>query len=400
LSTADLTRTAPRIAFFSNDPGGLGHLRRILKIAWYLRGRWPESTQLIVTGSPGVQMLSLPDDAELLKLPSVKSSGFRKYAARYLPISFPEIWELRRDLLLSLGRLYQPDIALVDHMPAGLRGDLLPCLREFKARSPHTRLVLGLRDVTYDPGLLRTAWASEGIYELLDELYDLILVFGQRKFLDVVEEYGFSRTAASKTRHVGYLGASPSARSPEAVRAQLGLRTARLVVVTVGGGDMGLHLLHTMFEAVKLIPGDLPFDCLLVCGPLTSTESFGSLRALVGERPGMHVRHYVQDLREYIAAADLVVATAGYNSVCEILSSGRPAILVPQLHENGEQVLRAGLMSRLGLFRILEPSDLSPARLLAYALESLEHPIGDRPPVDLNGLAAAAAELEGILRTK
>lgn len=39
-------------------------------------------------------------------------------------MTFPQIWELRRDQLLSLARLYQPDIALVDHSPAGLRGDL------------------------------------------------------------------------------------------------------------------------------------------------------------------------------------------------------------------------------------------------------------------------------------
>jgi predicted glycosyltransferase len=353
-------------------------LRRTLKIAWYLRERWPESRQLIVTGSPGVQTFALPDDAELVKLPSVKSSGFRKHSARYLPLTFPQIWELRRDLLLSLARSYQPDVALVDHLPAGLRGDLVPCLRELKARSPYTRLVLGLRDVTYDPGLLRKAWDSEGIYGLLDELYDLILVYGQREFLDVVEEY---------------------ARPRASVRAQLELKTDRLVVVTVGGGDAGMNLIHTMVEAAQLRPGNMSFDCLLVCGPLTSPESVGSLRALVSDRPGLHVRHYVEDLRDYIASADLVVATAGYNSVCEILSSGRPAILVPLVHENREQILRAQLMSRLGLFRTIEPSDLSPGRLLACVLDSLDHPTGDRPPVDLNGLAAAAAQLEEVLRT-
>ncbi len=119
----------------------------------------------------------------------------------------------------------------------------------------------------------------------------------------------------------------------------------------------------------------------------------------MGDRPGLHLRHYVEDLRDYIARADLVVSTAGYNSVCEILSSGRPAILVPVVHENGEQILRAQLMSRLGFFRIIEPSELSPGRLLACVLDSLEHPAGERPPVDLNGLAVIATELERMLAT-
>ena len=105
-------------------------------------------------------MLPLSDGAELLKLPSLISSGFRKHAP-YLPISLEETLELRRDLMLDLARHYQPDLALIDHLPAGPGGDLVPCLREMKARSPHTRLVLGLRDIVYEPERLRKAWAPK-----------------------------------------------------------------------------------------------------------------------------------------------------------------------------------------------------------------------------------------------
>jgi predicted glycosyltransferase len=96
-------------------------------------------------------------------------------------------------------------------------------------------------------------------------------------------------------------------------------------------------------------------------------------------------------------AADLVVASAGYNAVCEILSLDRPAILAPQAFEIGEQPLRAQILSRLGLFRAIQPADLSPARLLAAVLEILADPPAARPPVDLDGLATTAAELERLL---
>jgi predicted glycosyltransferase len=388
---------SPRIVLFSNDPSGLGHLRRTLKIAWYLHGRWPGSRQLIVTGSPGIQILPIPDGAELLKLPSITSSGFRKHTSRYLPMSFPEIRELRRDLLLDLGRHYQPDLALIDHLPAGPGGDLVPCLREMKARSPRTRLVLGLRDVTYEPGLLRKAWDAEGVYDLLDGVYDLILVYGQRQVFDAVESYGFPPAVAGKTRHVGYLGGRPAPAAPDAGRTGLGPGDGRLVVVTVGGGDVGLGLLHTMVEALELSPEGRPFDCVLVCGPLTSSDGFEGLRQRVSRRPGLRVLPYVADLSDCMAAADLVVSTAGYNSVCEILSLGRPAILVPTAQDIGEQRLRAQLMARRGLFRTIEPSDLNPARLLSDVLDALDRPPTARPPVDLNGLAAMATELEALL---
>jgi predicted glycosyltransferase len=259
------------------------------------------------------------------------------------------------------------------------------------------RLVLGLRDVIYEPEMLRTAWAAEGVYELLDELYDLILVYGPREVLDTVETYGFPPGVAKKTRHVGYLAASRTAAAPDVVRSRLGLGRGRLVVVTVGGGDRGLSLLHTMVEALDLIPGRLPFECVLVCGPLTSSGAVRELREQVRQRPELHVLHHTPDLIDCMEAADLVVASAGYNAVCEILSLDRPAILAPQAFEIGEQPLRAQILSRLGLFRAIQPADLSPARLLAAVLEILADPPAARPPVDLDGLATTAAELERLL---
>ena len=233
---------SPRVVFFSNDPSGLGHLRRTLKIAWYLHGRWPGSRQLIVTGSPGIQILPIPDGAELLKLPSITSSGFRKHSSRYLPMSFPEIRELRRDLLLDLGRHYQPDLALIDHLPAGPGGDLVPCLREMKARSPRTRLVLGLRDVTYEPGLLRKAWDAEGVYALLDEVYEALIAqlrSEQAKGLGLASDFVFTSetgrplgreriskrgvTAAAKRAGLGHVTAQDLRRSVATATAHAGL---------------------------------------------------------------------------------------------------------------------------------------------------------------------------------
>jgi predicted glycosyltransferase len=54
-------------------------------------------------------------------------------------------------------------------------------------------------------------------------------------------------------------------------------------------------------------------------------------------------------------------------------------------------------MARRGLFRTIEPSDLGPARLLADVLDALERPPPARPPVDLNGLATMATELEALV---
>ena len=56
-----------------------------------------------------------------------------------------------------------------------------------------------------EPELVRQTWAAAGVPELLDDLYDLILVYGDEDLYPAAREYGFSPAALAKTRYVGYL---------------------------------------------------------------------------------------------------------------------------------------------------------------------------------------------------
>ena len=58
-----------RFLFFSNELVGLGHLRRTLSIANRLAEVEPESSSLIVTGSPVVPWFGMPPRVDILKLP-------------------------------------------------------------------------------------------------------------------------------------------------------------------------------------------------------------------------------------------------------------------------------------------------------------------------------------------
>ena len=92
------------------------------------------------------------------------------------------------------------------------------------------------------------------------------------------------------------------------------------------------------------------------------------------------------DLTELYASADIVVAMAGYNTVCELLSFGRHAILVPRAEPVREQLIRARLLAAQGIFDILEPQDLSPDSLIGKVLAALK-PVAVAPmPFDLDGL--------------
>jgi predicted glycosyltransferase len=387
----------PRVMFYSHDGYGLGHISRTLTLARYFRARWPAVTQLIVTGSPLPHNWFVPQDADYIKLPSVAKLGAEEFVSRSLVTPFEEIRALRRDILLSTVRHFEPSALIVDYMAAGLKGELVPALRYLKDKLPDSRLILGLRDVVDKPSRVRRRWARDGVYELLDDLYDLILVYGQLGIYDVVAEYGLSPIAAAKTRYVGYLRREEGPKLAEQIRAGMRLRTNRLVVVTAGGGGDGYHLLRAVLEALRLESDANRFDSLIVAGPFMPADERRRLGELILPNAPVRFLPYVEDLASYVAAADAVVSMGGYNSICEILSFGRPAVVVPRVRPSKEQLIRAKALRRRGLVRMIHPADLTPGLLLETLDDLLQHPVRADADLNLNGLVTIAAELEQLL---
>jgi predicted glycosyltransferase len=383
---------APSLMFYSHDTYGLGHLRRTLALASFLRSRRRVS-QLIVTGSPVAYRFALPPDADFIKLPSVVKVGAGAYESRSLDLPFRAIRDLRRDVLLGAARHFRPKLLVVDNVPAGLKGELLPTLRFLKASS--CRLVLGLRDVIDDGERIRTTWANDGSYELLDDVYDRILVYGVRDVYDPVAEYGFSERAAAKTRFVGYLRRGPGPVSRERIRALLGVGGQTLVLVTAGGGEDGYELLRSFLEAIRLRRNGSSLACVLVGGPLMPPPGRRDLRALAAACSVAYI-DFVEDITSYVQAADVVVSMGGYNSVCELLSLEKPALIVPRVSPRREQLIRARALSRRGLLRMIDPGELQPRRLLDEVTRLLEEP--PQPArLPMNGLEGTAGALDELL---
>lgn len=382
---------------YCHDSYGLGHLLRTLVLAKYFRRCWPSITQLIVTGSPVAGGYRLPTGADYVKLPSVVKVGAGRYAPRSLETSFEDVLVLRKDILLGAARCFQPNALVVDHAPAGLKGEIVPTLHYLKRNSPETRLILGLRDIVDEAPRVLRDWSREGVYDLLDRVYNRILVYGKAEIYDPVTEYRFSASAARKSRYVGYLRREAD-RPAHEIRRELGVRTGRLVLVTAGGGGDGYELFRVMLEGIRRSAGLVEFDCVLVAGPLMPEEDRRGLEGLASGLPAVRFLQVVGDLAGYVGAADVVVAMAGHNSVSEILSFGRPSILVPRVIPRREQAIRAEALSRRGLVRMIDPIELTPERLLEDVHELLCDPRALKPPFVLDGLPGAAAELKALLR--
>jgi predicted glycosyltransferase len=90
----------------------------------------------------------------------------------------------------------------------------------------------------------------------------------------------------------------------------------------------------------------------------------------------------------------------GYNTVCEMLTLGRRAIVVPRFRPVQEQWIRAERMAARGLLRALHPDALSARSLgaaLAEELAALEHPSGTRPALNMSGLDNVTASIQAHL---
>jgi predicted glycosyltransferase len=107
------------------------------------------------------------------------------------------------------------------------------------------------------------------------------------------------------------------------------------------------------------------------------------------------VRRFHADLPYLLADCDAVVAMAGYNTVAEILQSGKPSVLLPRTHPRMEQAIRAERLAALGLTRsLIDARPLELVQAVDAALADGAPPAAAMPRLDgVSELCAIAREL-------
>lgn len=386
-----------RILLYSHDTYGLGHLRRTLAIAGQIARDEETARQLVLTGSMLAGAFGLPPNLDLIKLPALAKRSDGRYRPRALPLSLIETIAWREQMILQAVQAFEPDLVLVDKVPAGVQGELLPTLRYLTTWMPSTRLVLGMRDIEDDAPATRAEWEETGTRELHENVYDSILYYGSRQVFDPVYEYRMEPRAASKLIECGYLGRTLVTRHRQSVRRELNAADRPLIVVTAGGGGDGFQLVKNFLDAYDSDKELGDTVALVVTGPLMPVDKREMLIGAV-RNDRLTLLEFTPDLVSYMAAADLVVSMAGYNTVCEVLSLGVRSLLVPRVRPRSEQRIRAERLAARGIVRMLLPEDLTPERL---ALE-IKNSLASQPPrvtLDLNGLSRASRAILGLLES-
>ena len=385
----------PRVALYSHDTMGLGHMRRNVLVARALAESKLGAITLMIAGAPEASEVCESAGVSCLALPPLAKGADGCYTSRTLDVGVQDLIALRGHTICAALEAFEPDALIVDNVPRGAMRELDDALQYVRRRG-RTRCVLGLRDVLDEAHTVRREWHMARNLDAIKSLYDEVWIYGDPAVYDPIRSYGFPQAVAERTRYVGYLdqrarlAAIPDAWDELAPR--LDLPPGRLAVCVVGGGQDGGELAEAFAEAVR--PPDM--SGVIVTGPFMPDALGARLRRMAVGSPRLRVLGFVAEPLWLLRRADRVVAMGGYNSVCEILSLGKPALIVPRVTPRREQAIRAERLAALGLVDVLSMETLSPDRISDWLAREPPLHVAHHT-VDLNGLARLTDRLDQLL---
>ncbi|MHA7278032.1 glycosyltransferase family protein [Arthrobacter sp. Hz1] len=390
LSPKELSSKELRVVLYSHDSQGLGHTRRNLALAHSLTANLPELTGrtvtgLLVTGESQATRFDSPDDWDWVVLPGI-SKGSGGYTPRNLAIKQSKLIRLRSQIMDAVLSEFRPHLVVVDRHAFGVDKELIRALSELKKARPDCKVVLGLREILDTPKVARREWKALGDLNRLRDYFDELWVYGDPAIHDPVKSGEIPGKLASMVRYTGYLAAGRQSRRRTST-------TGKPYVLTMaGGGSDGRAVLLTAAKAT--VP--YGYEHLIVTGPQMPKQD----RVLIerSAAPGTRVVSMVRDGLAEMREAAAIVSMGGYNSVCEIMSTNTPALVVPRVSPRSEQLIRAESLARHELTDMCHPDEFSPEVLTDWFNAVVGTP-SQRVDVDLNGLQTVggyAAELLGF----
>jgi predicted glycosyltransferase len=352
---------------------------------------------LLIAEAREASALATPPGVDAFTLPALRKDGNGQAHSRYLDLPLGEVVALRAQAIQSVLEAFAPDVLIVDHLPRGAQRELEPALEALRRRGG-TRCVLGLRDVLGEPETVRREWERSGNVEAIRAHYDAIWIYGDPAVYDLVHEYALPLDVALKARYTGYLDHRARLQLAERNGADpvpaLGLPPEhRLMLCLVGGGQDGGPLAEAFVQA-ELPPGT---SGIVVTGPFMPPADRRRVYTLADGRPNVRVLEFLSEPALLMRRADRIVAMGGYNTVWEMLSFGKRALIVPRMRPGLEQVIRAERLRALGAVDLLTPDAATPEALSAWLARDAAAPPAMRARIDLAGLARLPRFLDDVL---
>ncbi len=372
-----------RVFFYVQHLLGIGHLRRAATLARTLAA---SGFDVLVVSGGAPTPLEL-GSARLHQLPPVRArdEGLRELV-RLDGTSLDEAFRVARTTeLVGLLRAEAPNILITEQFPFGrtqLRFELLPLVAAARALRPRPLIVSSIRDV------LRRSVSAARVAETIETFaaFDLVLVHGDPKLVGLDRSFAGWERIKSRAVYTGYVADCDFApANGDAGKGE--------VIVSVGGGAVGLPLLKTAIAArPNSALADRPWRLLVGENVPAGVLDAAALDA----GKGFIVEPARADFTTLLRNAVLSISQAGYNTVIETLCCADRAVLVPfGTARETEQSDRAQLLAERGMVASVPADALSPDSLAAAVGRALAGPsIRSFPPCDARGASRTVEVLK------
>ena len=181
---------------------------------------------------------------------------------------------------------------------------------------------------------------------------------------------------------IGALASSDRKRAQEKARTNFGL-ASDVKTILIFGGSLGAAKLNDALE--------LSLDRIMERG-YQVLHSVGEGKSAPPRKFGYQPLPFISEMDQAYLAADLVISRSGAGTCAEILATGVPAILIPLNIGNGEQMLNAQEVEKIGIARIIANQNLDDLSLLSAIDELMS-----KSPVAVPARGSAAEALAEII---
>ena len=376
------------VLFYVQHLLGIGHLQRAFRLVEAVARKGVEVT-LVSGGEPLVGPIC-GEYARIVELApiSARDASFKELVGPDGQPVDEKLREARRAALLNAFAAARPDLVVIEAFPFGRRAfrfELEPLIEMARSRHPRPLILCSVRDIVVVP---EDAARYREIVDRVRADFDFVLIHGDPRFIPLEASFSAASEIADRLIYTGYIGQS------DETGAEVESPRENEVLVSVGGGAVGITLLSAAIEARRL-------GCLsgltwrLLAGPKLPQLAFGSLARMLPE--GVVLERYRQEFPQMLRHCVVSVSQAGYNTVLDVLAARAPAVVVPFASEREtEQQLRAERLATRGVLELVGETELTPGRLA----QAMERAIEREPAtlsVDMGGARRGADLIANML---
>jgi predicted glycosyltransferase len=328
-------------------------------------------------------------------------SNFKRLFTTNRAKSIHRVKSDRQKIIYNVFEKEAPDLFIVELYPFGRRAfsfEIDPILEgiRYDILQP-SRVVCSLRDVLVDRKKYKASYEAK-VVDILNNYFDAVLVHSDPSLLTIDATFSSIDQIAIPVVYTGFVTPKPAPNARETLRSQLQIKEdEKFIVASLGGGKVGKSLLEAVLKAFPMLDTSNRCRLSVFAGPFMEHKDFDRLQKQANKM--VRVERFTSDFLSYLAAADLSISMAGYNTCMNILAAKVPALVWP-FSQNREQRLRAERLSEKGTMRVLVKDDLKPSRLADVMNRMLSQPSIPKWDIDLDGANKTAKWIQNWMKVK